>query len=120
MMSNIFGAGPPPTFMTNPFDTAWTLLKSMVLKDMREDILGGMTPQELAQLPPEQQHMIVQGMVESGQLDPEMAQMLLQGVPSPVTEQASAAQPPQPPQTPASDIMYQWRNPPQRQPRFPK
>lgn len=54
---------------------------------------------ELAQMPPELQHQIVQGMLESGELDSEMAHRLLagSGAPPPFESEGESAQPPAPP-----------------------
>jgi hypothetical protein len=57
----------------NPFDIAWTILKM----GLHEDVHGDMTQQELAQLPPEMQIQVIQGMVDAGEMDPHIGQMLL-------------------------------------------
>lgn len=85
--------GPPPyppeedDFDTAAIDKAFRLLKAQqILKGWQQKATGSdMRLDELAELPPELQHLVIQQMMESGELDPEMAHRLLadSGAPPP-------------------------------------
>jgi len=90
--------------MHNPtriMEKSFNFLKArLILKNWQQRMTGSdMRLDELAQMPPELQHQIVQGMLESGELDPEMAHRLLagSGAPPPFESEGESAQPPAPP-----------------------
>lgn len=68
-------------FDTAAIDKAFRLLKAQqILKNWQQKVTGSdMRMDELAELPPELQHLVIQQMMESGELDPEMAHRLLAG-----------------------------------------
>ena len=91
----LFGAPLPE------IEKAFSLLKARrILKNWQQRATGSdMRLDELAQMPPELQHQVIQQMLESGELDPETAHSLLagSGAPPPFESEEESAQPPAPP-----------------------